>query len=84
MKHIGYSLGDIVKTKTLSDLTEDEKKVLYPYALVLAALDGNTYIGKHLDMADSIEQYIPDVHAVLEANGLDISTMRDVISRAAK
>ncbi len=49
--------------RSLDSFSEDERAFLHPYAVVLAALDSNAFIG------ECTEQYIPEVYEILHRNG---------------
>lgn len=47
------------------DLTEDEQKLLYPFAFTLACLDGNAFNGP---IIDSVWSYTSDAYKIIAAN----------------
>lgn len=55
--------------KKLDDFTEGQIKALYPFALVLACLDGNAFVNlKNWDY-DLVKYYVPDAYVALDSNG---------------
>jgi hypothetical protein len=54
--------------KPLDSFTEEQKRLLYPFALVLACLDGNAFVNHENPEFDLVLQYIPSVFAVLDQN----------------
>lgn len=53
------------------DFTEDERQKLRPIAETLAMLDGNAFFGIAGSAHDWSDQYLPEAHAIYEANGGD-------------
>lgn len=52
--------------RKLEDFTAEEISLYYPYALVLASLDGNAFT--HPDV-DTVKYYIPHAYEALKSNG---------------
>lgn len=58
--------------RATSSFTDGEKAKLRPMAETLAMLDGNAFFGMQVrDGEDFYEQYLPEAHALYEANGGD-------------
>lgn len=51
--------------------SDDEKRKLRPIAETLAMLDGNAFFGMGTGDREWYEQYLPEAHALYEANGGD-------------
>ncbi len=49
--------------------TTEEKAKLRPVAETLAMLDGNAFFGMDTDEGEHYEGYLPEAHALYEANG---------------
>lgn len=60
--------------RKLEDFSDEEKKLLYPFASFLAILDGNCF-------DDFIEQYMPDAYSILTNN---TRSMEEMIARIQK
>lgn len=77
----------------LSEFTEEEKSLYYPFAFILACLDGNAFRVGHLNSIlengetispspETINQYIPDAYNIINANSGDLDEIRDIIFAA--
>lgn len=55
--------------RQLSSFTPGQIEALYPFALVLACLDGNAFVNRENPEHDLVRQYIPEVFAILDMNG---------------
>lgn len=55
--------------RPLSSFTEAQIEALYPFALVLACLDGNAFVNREKPENDLVRQYVPDAFAALDMNG---------------
>lgn len=55
--------------RKLDSFTEAQIEALYPFALVLACLDGNAFVNREHPEYDLVRQYVPDAFAVLDMNG---------------
>lgn len=68
---MGYDIPE-PKGGWKTDFTDAEKAKLRPIAETLAMLDGNAFFGMGTsDDREWYEQYLPEAHAVYEANGGD-------------
>lgn len=56
--------------RPLGTFTEAEIRALYPFALVLACLDGNAFVNIDVPENDLVRQYVPDAHEALKSNGV--------------
>lgn len=81
-------------SKSLDDFTDDERKLYYPFAFLLACLDGNAFRTGHLNAIleggdklpptqETISAYIPDAYRIIKANGGTFEEARDLIENAA-
>lgn len=55
--------------RKLDTFTPGQIDALYPFALVLACLDGNAFVNRENPEMDLVRQYIPEVFATLSDNG---------------
>lgn len=53
----------------LQSFSEGQVRALYPFALVLACLDGNAFVNHQDPDSDLVRQYVPEAFAVLDMNG---------------
>ena len=55
--------------RKLDSFTEAQIEAIYPFALVLACLDGNAFVNREKPEFDLVRQYVPEAFAVLDMNG---------------
>src|SRR5690606_35803329 len=66
-RHFGppYDIGRTEGHPRLEDFSEAAISTLYPFALVLACLDGNAFTNRNNPELDLVRQYVPDAFATL-------------------
>lgn len=80
--------------RSLEDFSEEERRLYYPFAFVLACLDGNAFRTGHLNpilenganiapTPETISHYIPDAWAIIRSNGGTLDEVRGLIRNAS-
>lgn len=78
----------------LEDFTAEERKLYYPFAFMLACLDGNCFRTGQLNgivengdklppSPETISYYIPDAYHIIKANSGNLDEVRELIKAAA-
>lgn len=84
--HIDEPLRD------LADFSDEERRLYYPFAFMLACLDGNAFRTGQLntiledcpqDSPETITQYIPDAYRIIKANSGNLVEIKIIIAQAA-
>ena len=83
--------GDGV-TRPLSEFSAEERRLYYPFAFMLACIDGNAFRTGQLNpifadpdappSEESISQYIPNAWKIIRANSGDLDEVRGMIAAA--
>lgn len=88
IEQLTFHLMDVVRVtyrrsseehRDLADFSEDERRLYYPFAFMLACLDGNAFRGSDLDL---VSQYIPDAARLILDNSGTLEEVRNMIERA--
>lgn len=77
--------------RELADFSEEERRLYYPFAFMLACLAGNAFRTGQLnailenpqeDSPETISQYIPDAYRIITANSGTLAEVRTMITQA--
>lgn len=92
---IAYDPRDYIADRKLEDFSEDERKLYYPFAFMLACLAGNAFRNGHSngilengenlpDTPETISQYIPDAYHIIKANSGNNDEVKKMMEIAVK
>lgn len=92
---ISYDRWPEEKRRELTDFSDAEKQLYYPFAFMLACLDGNAFRAGQLNAAfdssqvwlpppETITQYIPDACHILSRNSAPPAALEGMVRQAAQ
>lgn len=88
VEQLAFHLMDIVHVayrrsprdhRDLADFSDEERRLYYPFAFMLACLDGNAFRG---GANDFVFQYIPDAERLILDNSGTLEEVREMLKRA--